>query len=381
MPGLFGGDAGPAGSGSRDSSGPGPGAAPQTAERSRDSPGEAATPEAVSTYHHEGLGVWFDYPQAWSVAPFASAEEAKDRGFEFAGCGNQTSWDQRPVQVFDERGTEVAALGRTMNVGCVAVPAVSTIEIIDAEPVALSAQGPVSFYYLTTAAADGGLYPVLGLTGEEVLNTTDQSKSPASSVAMRFAAQSENPTERFDLSFATTTSFGVDVNDGTAPHSDVALIDRLKFETHADAEKFSKSALYQQLKDMFMSTRYQESRERPSGDLGLAQTISLPACDGTQIAVVGTSWTPTEYKADIERYLKLFPGSEYSRTDFLCTSFLRPALDNSDDNYIYFVFQRTGNDTARTCQIARDAASAGGNTHGKWLRNVAWADRGEQVPC
>ncbi|MHA3724814.1 hypothetical protein ACXR2T_13170 [Leucobacter sp. HY1910] len=329
VPGLFGDDAGPAGSGSRDSSGPGPGAAPQTAERSADSSGEAATPEAVSTYHHEGLGVWFDYPQEWSVA----------------------------------------------------VPAVSTIEIIDAEPVALSAHGPVSFYYLTTAAADGGLYPVLGLTGEEVLDASDQSKSPASSVAMRFAAQSENPTERFDLSFATTTSFGVDVNDGTAPHSDVALIDRLKFETHADAEKFSKSALYQQLKDIFMSTRYQESRERPSGDLGLAQPISLPACDGTQIAVVGTSWTPTDYKADIERYLKLFPGSEYSRTDFLCTSFLRPALDNSDDNYIYFVFQRTGNDTSLTCEVVRDAASAGGNTHGKWLRNVAWADRGEQVPC
>ncbi|WP_053383118.1 hypothetical protein [Leucobacter celer] len=78
----------------------------------------------------------------------------------------------------------------------------------------------------------------------------------------------------------------------------------------------------------------------------------------------------TEAEADA------FPGSQYSRTDVLRTSFLRPALDDSGDNRIDCVYWPTGGDRAATCAEVAAAASQGGSTHGKGLRR----DRGARSP-
>ncbi len=323
-----------------------------------------------ATYHHEGLGVWFDYPEVWTVEPFPSVEAAEVRGFRLhtLDCGNQEQIDVRPVRVLDEAGREMAALGMpSAYATCVGVEVPSSIQEIDRARVHLSGSAPVDFVYLTTAASAGGRYPVMGIT-ESLYESDPQNMG----YGMSFWAQSDTPSNRLPVSFASTTVFSSEENDG------VGSSELPGFATEAEAEAFTGTALYRDLKRMYLSTRYQPDPEALNGDLGLAQPITFPECDGTQIAVLGTSWTPAAYREEIQRYLDAFPGSQYSRTDFLCTSFLRPALANSGDNYIYFVYRPTGDDRAATCAEVAAAASQGGNTHGKWLRNQ---NPGEQVPC
>lgn len=330
---------------------------------------ETNAEEELKTYHHEGFGVWFDYPQAWSVEAFPSNAEAEARGFiTYRSCGNIELPALEPVRVLDGDGREVAALGIPgERGGCAGESGASTVQVIDEAPVHLSGQGPVRFVYLTTADATGGRYPVMGLTasnlGEDALAHT-----------MSFNAQSEQPAQRYALSFASTVVFSPEVNQLDVTDSQLPA-----FASAGEAEAYTETPEFQQLRAMYSSTRNQEDPAVLSGDLGLTQTISYPACDGTQIAVLGTSWTPENYQAEVQRYLDGFPGSMYSRTDFLCSSFLRPELDNSDDAYIYFVYTPTGDDQAATCAAVANAIPFVGNAHGKWLRNEG--KPGEQVPC
>jgi hypothetical protein len=342
-------------------------------EAKKPAPAEQTEPQEpieLATYHHAGLGIWFDYPATWSIEPFPSPAAAESRGFktETADCRNQKPIDPIPVRVLDESGSEVAALGMPASwASCVNVPVESTVEFIDRQPVSLSGAAPVSFVYLTTEDGEGGRFPVMGLTDEMHLMETE-----SMSHGMVFWAQSDDPDSRHPVSFSSTTSFSVTENSTRSGSSLTA------FDTQDAAEAFTKSEQYENLKLMYLSTRYQEDPSTPNGDLGLTEPISTPRCDGSQIAVLGTSWTPDLYQEEIQRYLDAFPGSHYSRTDLLCTSFLRPALDNSGENYIYFVYQEMGDDTAATCNAVQAAKAFGGNTHGKWLRN---GTPGEQIPC
>lgn len=327
---------------------------------------------ALATYHHEGFDIWFDYPETWTIETIDTKAEAETRGFRWGGCADQKEIAKTPIRVRDESGTEVAALGEVLGWGgCIALDRPPpTLQVIEQEPAHLSGEWrEVSFVYATTDAGGGGKFPVMGLTWDELAG--DQSHE----VGMSFLAQANTPEGRIPLSFASIARFDTLSNTFQA---DGSMSQLPRFDTQAEAEAFTSTETYQQLKAMYLSTRYQESTERPNGDLGLDEVISFPECDGTQIAILGMSWTPSAYRKEVQRYLDAFPGSQYSRTDFLCGSFVRPEKQNTDNNYLYIVYKPTGNDQELTCRLAAEARSIGGYTHGKYLRD---GERGEQVPC
>ncbi|MCV7176165.1 serine/threonine-protein kinase [Mycolicibacterium sphagni] len=111
----------------------------------------------------------------------------------------------------------------------------------------------------------------------------------------------------------------------------------------------------------------------PPGDLGLAQPISQPQCNGQGIVIVGNVTTPGLYAAGIERLLEANPGAFYLRTDQTCPS-LRAA--NEQGNPIYSVFIPAGNTQAQVCAAVH---AAGGNAYGKWLNYTT--DPGFIIPC
>lgn len=103
--------------------------------------------------------------------------------------------------------------------------------------------------------------------------------------------------------------------------------------------------------------------DRP-GDLGLSQPMTYPDCDGSGIVVLGTSYNPDRYEAEVAALLQQFPGSSYLRTDLSCGSFAGPSAANSGGKYIYAVYRPAGSDTATVC-----AAITAAGAYGKWLSN------------
>ncbi len=96
-------------------------------------------------------------------------------------------------------------------------------------------------------------------------------------------------------------------------------------------------------------------------DLGLDVPITVPACDGVGIVMLGAAVTPGEYAEDVARFLEKHPGASYLRTDTACPS-LRQATDQGDP--IYAVYREAGHSEADICAAV---AAAGGDAYGTWL--------------
>ncbi|MUL81313.1 MULTISPECIES: serine/threonine-protein kinase [unclassified Mycolicibacterium] len=111
----------------------------------------------------------------------------------------------------------------------------------------------------------------------------------------------------------------------------------------------------------------------PSGDLGLRQPMSRPACNGQGIVVLGSVTTPGLYEAGVQRLLDAHPGALYLRTDQTCPS-LRAATEDGDP--IYAVFVPGGTTQAQVCAGVR---AAGGDAYGKVLDYTT--DPGYRIPC
>ncbi|MBN3511466.1 serine/threonine protein kinase [Mycolicibacterium septicum] len=111
----------------------------------------------------------------------------------------------------------------------------------------------------------------------------------------------------------------------------------------------------------------------PSGDLGLRQPMSRPACNGQYIVILGSVTTPGLYEAGVQRLLDAHPGAFYLRTDQTCPS-LRSATEDGDP--IYAVFMLGGTTHAQVCAVVQEA---GGDAYGKVLDYTA--DPGPRVPC
>ncbi|WP_319434845.1 serine/threonine-protein kinase [Mycobacterium sp. RTGN5] len=110
-----------------------------------------------------------------------------------------------------------------------------------------------------------------------------------------------------------------------------------------------------------------------TGDLGLAQPMSAPQCNGQGIVVLGSVTTPGLYSAGVQRLLNAHPGAFYLRTDQTCPS-LRTATD--DGNPIYAVFTPGGRTQADVCAAVQ---RAGANAYGKWLDYTT--DPAYVIPC
>lgn len=111
----------------------------------------------------------------------------------------------------------------------------------------------------------------------------------------------------------------------------------------------------------------------PSGDLGLRQPISRPACNGQYIVILGSVTTPGLYEAGVQRLLAAHPGAFYLRTDQSCPS-LRAATDDGDP--IYAVYILGGTTLAEVCSRVW---AAGGDAYGKVLDYTT--DPGVRVDC
>lgn len=100
---------------------------------------------------------------------------------------------------------------------------------------------------------------------------------------------------------------------------------------------------------------------RLPGDLGLAQPISSPSCDGLGILVLKSATTPGAYAAEVADALAATPGSSYLRTDVTCPS-LTPATPSGDP--IYAVYVPAGYSRTDVCRALEDAPSG---AYGRWL--------------
>lgn len=100
---------------------------------------------------------------------------------------------------------------------------------------------------------------------------------------------------------------------------------------------------------------------RFAGDLGLAQPISQPACDGSGIVVLHSATTPGAYAADVQAALDANPGSRYLRTDLTCPSLTAATPDR---NPIYAVYLPAGHTTGAVCAVVADAPDG---AYGRWL--------------
>jgi hypothetical protein len=101
-----------------------------------------------------------------------------------------------------------------------------------------------------------------------------------------------------------------------------------------------------------------------TGDLGLSQPMSTPACDGTGIVIVASAIHPESYPTDVQAGLDRFPGSRYLRTDLTGCSSLNHV--SSIGTKIYAVYLPMGTDVAAICA---EAGRTGG--YGKWLNNTS----------
>lgn len=103
---------------------------------------------------------------------------------------------------------------------------------------------------------------------------------------------------------------------------------------------------------------------RLPGDLGLADPIQRPACDGSGIVVLFSAVDADGY-ARLPAVLAANPGALYLRTDNSCPS-LRQRMP--DGSVIYAVYRYAGRSVGEVCAAVR---RAGGDAYGKWLDTVS----------
>ncbi len=75
---------------------------------------------------------------------------------------------------------------------------------------------------------------------------------------------------------------------------------------------------------------------RPRGDLGLAEPMTVPACDGGYVTLLGSVVDPDEYVSRVAALLEAYPGSRYLRTDVAGCSSLRQHVDGDAIYAIFF---------------------------------------------
>ncbi len=56
------------------------------------------------------------------------------------------------------------------------------------------------------------------------------------------------------------------------------------------------------------------------GDLGLSIPISRPVCDGQYVTLIGASVDPANYATQVDMVLRQYPGSQYMKTELVCSS-------------------------------------------------------------
>jgi serine/threonine-protein kinase len=109
-----------------------------------------------------------------------------------------------------------------------------------------------------------------------------------------------------------------------------------------------------------VSTATSTDTGRLPGDLGLAQLMTRPRCDGQYIVMLGASITPSVYASEIQMLLSRFPDSEYLRTDSTCAS-LRSQVNG---NPIYSVYYGPYPTRAEACAVR---TTVGGDSYVKVL--------------
>ena len=94
----------------------------------------------------------------------------------------------------------------------------------------------------------------------------------------------------------------------------------------------------------------------PGADLGLAEPMSVPACDGTYVTLVGAAVEPARYHADVQRLLSNHPGTRYLHSPTTGCGSLRQQLDGADIYAVYYGTFATQNDAcAQRAAVGGDA--------------------------
>lgn len=106
------------------------------------------------------------------------------------------------------------------------------------------------------------------------------------------------------------------------------------------------------------------TRQELSADLGVSRPITQPSCDGRFIVVVGSAVHPPNYRAEVQRMLDAYPGSEYLHTIDTCPS-LRPR--DSAGNEIFGVYYGPFETREQAC---RNRNSLSGDSYVKILDTV-----------
>lgn len=74
----------------------------------------------------------------------------------------------------------------------------------------------------------------------------------------------------------------------------------------------------------------------PGADLGLAEPMSVPACDGAYVTFVGAAVEPARYGADVQQLLSDHPGTRYLHSPTTGCGSLREQLDGADIYAVYY---------------------------------------------
>jgi serine/threonine-protein kinase len=95
----------------------------------------------------------------------------------------------------------------------------------------------------------------------------------------------------------------------------------------------------------------------PSGaDLGLAEPMSVPTCDGTYVTFVGAAVEPARYRTDVQRLLANHPGARYLHSPTTGCGSLRRQLDGADIYAVYYGSFATQDDAcAQRAAVGGDA--------------------------
>lgn len=111
----------------------------------------------------------------------------------------------------------------------------------------------------------------------------------------------------------------------------------------------------------------------PSGDLGLAQPMTRPACDGLGIVILKSAITPGIYEAEVQQALDQDPGASYLRTDQACPSHSQ-ATETGDP--IYAVYLPAGYTQTEVCAAV---ANAPAGSYRRWLSTAP--DDTREIEC
>ena len=94
----------------------------------------------------------------------------------------------------------------------------------------------------------------------------------------------------------------------------------------------------------------------PGADLGLAEPMSVPACDGAYVTFVGAAVEPARYRADVQRLLSEHPGARYLHSPTTGCGSLRGQLDGADIYAVYYGTFATQDDAcAQRAAVGGDA--------------------------